>query len=188
MSRRAVRRHEITTAASDLLAILTGSEHGVVRGGEISPGVGLWRRTDDPGWLVMLHDDEDSAERTANSLLVGPLRKHEVAAHKAERHFDRFRRFHRRLREQRESLHRAIDALAAVLDRHGTDGTGIDPEAALEQNAATNDARRELNEMVGRARRMDTSLEAQLANLQAMRLLLGSGAGTGSARDAAGNR
>jgi len=53
----------------------------------------------------------------------------------------------------------------------------LDPEAALEQNAATTSARRVLNEMVGRARRMGTSLEAQLADLQAMRLLLGSEAG-----------
>ncbi len=168
---------EMATSATDLLTMLTASEYGVVRGGEISPGVELWGRTDDLGWLVMLCADTDGSEHSADWLLLGPLWKHEVAVHKAQRQYDQFRRLHRRLREQRESLQRAISALATVLDRHGTDGTMIDPEAALKQNAATTSARCAMNEMVGRVRRMVTTLEAQLANLQAMRLLLGSGAG-----------
>ena len=106
---------DFATTASDLLTILTGSEHGVVGGGEVSQGVELWARTDDLGWLVLLCDDTDTSERAADWLLVGPLWKHEVAAHKAQRQFDQFRHLHRRLREKREVLHR----LTTLLDDSG---------------------------------------------------------------------
>jgi len=79
---------DIATAASDLLPILTDGVHGAVRGGEISPGVGLWARTDDPGWLVMRCRDTDSSADAADWLLLGPLWKHEVAVNEAQRQFD----------------------------------------------------------------------------------------------------
>ncbi len=161
------------TVAQLLLKALTGIEHCMTCGGKVAPDVDLWARRYDPAWLVVLYDDLDTAESTADWLLLGPLWNHEVVCHKAQDQFHQFQHARRRFVAKRRALRDAIDELSAMLNRPGRSNRAEE----LPRYRKTVRERRRLNETVSRLRRMSTSLEAHRANLQAMRLQLGASAG-----------
>ena len=69
------------TAAHAVLGAWTSGRPGVVRGGELAPGMAVYTATD-PGILVVLCDPNDEADRESSARLYGPLRLAETLAHK----------------------------------------------------------------------------------------------------------
>jgi hypothetical protein len=166
--------------AEAVLAALTGSKAGPVRGCPLSPGVELFSGTD-PTWLVLLSEPGQETEKVAGGFLYGPLRMvetsfHKIVAHQAE--YEKIRGEGGLLASRSQNLQSALNCLSQQVEQKSPDYSLHALKATLEENTTqAAQACRELTEAVSRARRMQVSIEANRANLIAYLGLLGQDAG-----------
>jgi hypothetical protein len=169
-----VRPAERWSVARTVLGTWTGGRPGVVRGGELAPGVAVYSATD-PGVLVVLCDPDEVADREASARLYGPLRLAETLVHKLTA---QQREYH----ALRGALSAARSALDAELAPYTRQVTAAQPgenaaERMLAANQRTTAAYVNLLRVVSRARRMAAMLRANRANLGGYLTAAGDGPG-----------
>jgi hypothetical protein len=158
-----VAKENRAEVAAEVLGTLAGKATKSVRCDPWTETAQLFHG-DHPGYLVILTELDEGAEREAARRIFGPMRVAETAYHKIQGQSREYVLVRERLHPGRHALHEAVNGLALITRSAGSDESAL--QAALTQYDKVTTAYRSVTELSGIARRVQVSLEANQANLR----------------------